>query len=45
MIRCQSELFQSSVKLVDGLKMNTKEDFKADGENIMSTCSHKTAQR
>ena len=23
MIRCQSELFQSSVKLVDGLKMNT----------------------
>ena len=28
MIRCQSELFQSSVKLVDGLKMNTKEDLK-----------------
>lgn len=45
MIRCQSELFQSSVKLVDGLKMNTKEDLKQMAENIMSTCSHKTAQR
>lgn len=28
MLRCQSELFQSSVKLKDGLKMNTKEELK-----------------
>lgn len=28
MLRRKSELFRSSVKLVDGLKMNTKEDLK-----------------
>ena len=28
MLKCQSELFQPSLKLVDGLKMNTKEELK-----------------
>lgn len=28
MLKCQSELFQPSLKLVDSLKMNTKEELK-----------------
>lgn len=44
MLKCQSELFQPSLKLVDGLKMNTKEELKEDGENFAFTCSYQVAQ-
>ena len=37
MLKCQSELFQPSLKLVDGLKMNTKEELKRMAENFAFT--------
>ena len=43
MLKCQSELFQPSLKLVDGLKMNTKEELKRMA-NFAFTCSYQVAQ-
>ena len=43
MLKCQSELFQPSLKLVDGLKMSTKRGIKADGEDLAFACSYQVA--
>ena len=42
MLKCHSELFKSSVKLADGLRLSTKEELKDVAQLLLQNCEKKS---